>query len=274
MSAKKRAALALQNSMPPKQQTPAYNVFIPVICYNHTANTSYMMSLIGLTHHLKDKGIAHTLYPITFDSLVSRARNAATAHFLQSDCTHLMFIDSDISFQAESVIKLLEWNKDMIAGVYPKKQFFPERVALGHEAIDFPLAGKVMENDQGLLHSDYLPTGFLMIRRNVFDKMIIAYPGLKYRNDINAYGDGDTFYDFFQVSVRNGILESEDWGFCTNWKAIGGEVLVDLSIQLAHHGWTHFIGDPKKWCHEALKRISDINAAAATAAAAEPSSKP
>ena len=263
MSAKKRAAQALQNPTPPLAPVrPWQNIFIPVICYNHTANTNYMMSLIRLTHHLKEKGIQHTLYPITFDSLVSRARNGAVAHFILSDCTHLMFIDADIEFMPESVTKLLAWDTDVIAGLYPKKQFYPERIAANEEVVDFPVAGKVYIDEQGLLHSDYLPAGFLMISRKAIDKMILAYPQLKYRNDVNAYGTSETFYDFFQVSVRNGILESEDWGFCTNWKAIGGEVLIDLSLRLIHHGWTSFQGDPRKWCNEAIKRITDAEAAA------------
>ena len=79
-------------------------LFIPVICYNHTANTEYMISLIRLTHHLRDKGINYCLYPIVFESLIPRARNAAAAHFLDSDCSHLLFIDADIEFDAESFV--------------------------------------------------------------------------------------------------------------------------------------------------------------------------
>jgi hypothetical protein len=229
-------------------------IFIPVICYNHTANTEYMLSLMKLTHHLRDKEIGYILFPIVFESLVSRARNAAAAHFIASDCTHMLFIDSDIEFESESVIKLLNLDKEIVAGVYPKKYYVFERISVGEEIVDYPIAGQIKLNEENLLESEYLPTGFLMIAKSVFVKMMQAYPELKYRNDINGYGDLDTFYDFFKVSVRNGILESEDWGFCTHWRDLGGVVLIDPTIQLGHSGWNTYSGNPLKWCGEAVAR--------------------
>ncbi len=232
-------------------------IFIPVICYNHTANTEYMMSLIKLTHYLRSQGIVFQLFPIVFESLVSRARNAAVAHFLASDCSHLLFIDADIEFEPESVMKLLNANKEVVAGVYPKKYHIFERFSSGEEIVDFPIAGRLNTTEEGLVESEYLPTGFLLIDRSVFDKLIVHYPELKYRNDINAYSDLDTFYDFFKVSVRNGILESEDWGFCSHWRAIGGRVLIDTTIQLGHSGWVTYHGNPAKWCQEACARHAE-----------------
>ena len=231
-------------------------LFIPVICYNHTANTEYMMSLIGLTHNLRDKDIEFVLFPIVFDSLVSRARNAAVAHFLNSDCTHLIFIDSDIEFDPESVLKLVRHGKDVVAGVYAKKYYNLDRVVTGEEIVDFVISGHVQMNAEGLIECTYAPTGFLMISRETFVKMMEAYPHLRYNNDIAGYGDLTTFYDFFQVSVRNGILESEDWGFCSLWREIGGKILIDPTISLGHSGWHTFKGNPWKWCQEAIRRNS------------------
>ena len=231
-------------------------LFIPIICYNHQANTEYMMSLIKLSHRLRDAEVHYVLFPIVFDSLVSRARNAAVAHFLASDCTHLMFIDADIEFDPDSALKLLSHNKEVIAAIYAKKYYVLDRVMTGEEIVDFAIAGEIAMNAEGLVESTYLPTGFLMINKNVFSKMIAHYPNLKYNNDINGYGNLDTFYDFFRVSVNNGILESEDWGFCSLWKAIGGKVLLDTTIQLGHYGWNNFTGNPWKWCQESIARNS------------------
>lgn len=231
-------------------------IFIPVICYNHTANTEYMMSLIKLTHYLRDQNIGYVLFPIVFESLVSRARNASVAHFLNSDCTHLMFIDADIEFDPESVLRLLMHDQPVISGVYAKKYYVMERISSGQEVVDFPISGDIALNEKGLLSSTYLPTGFLMIKRVVFDQLIINYPHLKYNNDINGYGNLDTFYDFFPVSIRNGILESEDWGFCSLWRSVGGSVFIDPEIKLGHIGWNSFSGNPLKWCYEAIKRNS------------------
>ena len=231
-----------------------HKLFIPVICYNHSANTEYMMSLISLSGLLRDRGIEFQFYPIFFESLVNRARNAAVANFLISDCSHLLFIDSDIEFQAESVVKLLNHNKDVISGLYPKKYYVMDRIFKNEEVVDFPVSGNVALNAEGLIEAEFLPTGFLLIKREVFDKMILKYPELHYSNDISGYGELDTFYDFFRVSIRNGILESEDWGFCSLWRAIGGQVLIDPTIELIHWGWNKFNGNPWKWCQEAIAR--------------------
>ena len=231
-------------------------LFLPIICYNHTANTEYMLSLIKLTHHLRDNKIDFTLFPIVFESLVSRARNAAAAHFIDSDCSHMMFIDSDIEFDAHSVVKLLSFDKEVVSGVYPKKYYVFDRVPSGKEIVDFVIAGEVQLNAEGLIESTYLPTGFLMINKSVFIEMMAKYPELKYENDINGYGDLDYFYDFFKVGVRDGIYESEDWGFCSLWRKIGGKVLIDPTIKLGHIGWNTFSGNPWKWCQEAIERNS------------------
>lgn len=234
-------------------------LFIPVICYNHTANTEYMISLIKLTHHLRDNNIEYCLFPIVFESLIPRARNAAVAHFLNSDYSHLFFIDSDIEFDPESVIKLLRHNKKVISGVYPKKYQVLERVVSGEETVDFAFGGEINFNQDGLIESAYIPTGFLMVKREVFIEIAAKKPELKYKNDIDGYGQLDTFYNFFRSGVHDGIYESEDWGFCSIWRELGGKLLIDPTIKLGHIGWNRFAGNPLKWCQEAIHRYSQEN---------------
>ena len=96
-------------------------IFVPLICYNRTSHAEYMMSILSFLNMCYQKNIAATFYPIFFDSLISRARNAAAAEFLASDATHLLFIDADISFDPEDVLKLVESDKDVICSPYPKK---------------------------------------------------------------------------------------------------------------------------------------------------------
>ena len=231
-------------------------IFIPIICYNHMANTEFMISLIKLTHYLRDNDVSYCLYPIVFESLIPRARNAAAAHFLDSDCSHLLFIDADIEFDPESVLKLLRHNKEVVAGVYPKKYYMWDRALTGEEAVDFPFGGEVHFNQDGLIETSYLPTGFLMIKREVFIKIASNKPELKYKNDIDGYGQLDTFYNFFRSGVHNGIYESEDWGFCSIWRELGGKVLIDPTIKLGHIGWNNFSGNPLKWVQEAINRYN------------------
>ena len=231
-------------------------VFVPLICYNHTCNTEYMMSILKLLNAAKDSKLNISFYPIFFESLVSRARNAAVAHFLEDkENTHILFIDSDIIFEPEDVFKLLQSNKEVVAGIYPKKYIVWDRLKQYPEAerVDFPVGGSVKMTEDNFLEMDYLPTGFLLISRTAINKITKAYPELKYKNDIDGYmSAGDNFYDLFKVGIRNGIYESEDWGFCSLWKSVGGQVLIHPEINVRHLGWHEYEGN-------LLKYIIDLN---------------
>ena len=221
-------------------------VFIPLICYNHTCNTEWMMSILKLLNSAKETGLNMSFYPIFFESLVSRARNAAVAHFLEDEeNTHLLFIDSDIIFEPEDVYQLIKADKDVIAGMYPKKYIVWERLKKdpNAERVDFPIGGEIKITDDEFIESSYLPTGFLMIKREAILKLIADHPELKYKNDIDGYGTGDNFYNLFNAGIRNGIYESEDWGFCSLWKESGGQVLVHPNINLKHVGWHEYSGN-------------------------------
>jgi len=209
------------------------------------------MSILKLLNAAKDNKLNISFYPIFFESLVSRARNAAVAHFLEDkENTHILFIDSDIIFEPEDVFKLLQSGKEVVAGIYPKKYIVWDRLKKYPEAerVDFPVGGSVKMTEDNFLEMDYLPTGFLLISRTAINKIIKAYPELKYKNDIDGYmSAGDNFYDLFKVGIRNGIYESEDWGFCSLWKSVGGQVLIHPEINVKHLGWHEYEGNLLKY---------------------------
>jgi hypothetical protein len=215
-----------------------------------------MMSILKLLNAAKNSNLNISFYPIFFESLVSRARNAAVAHFLEDkENTHILFIDSDIIFEPEDVFKLIKANKEVVAGIYPKKYIVWDRLKQYPESerVDFPIGGQIKMTEDNFLEMDYLPTGFLLISRTAINKIIKQYPELKYRNDIDGYmSAGDNFYDLFKVGIRNGIYESEDWGFCSLWKSVGGKVLIHPEINVKHLGWHEYEGN-------LLKYIIDLN---------------
>lgn len=229
-------------------------LFIPIICYNHTCHTSYMFSLLRLVMFLKDSNISAELFPIVFDSLVNRARNAAVAHFLSTDCTHLLFIDSDIEFSPGDVIKLIQSKERVVGGAYAQKWLnfdkvkdifkrdpIPEKplsLCTNH-SIHFNLVSSETNLDK--IEVDYLTTGFMLIERYVFTELIKHYPNRKYKNDVDGYMSAhkDLFYNFFCVEINEDTnrFESEDYGFCRLWKNIGGHIYVIPDITLTHYGW-------------------------------------
>ena len=231
-------------------------LFIPVICYNHTCHTSYMFSLLKLIMTLKDSNISAELFPIVFDSLINRARNAAVAHFLSSNCTHLLFIDADIEFSPEDVFKLIQSKEKIVGGAYAQKwlnlnkiQSIFSKEPLPNKPFELctnhsvhltiqPDFNKELPNK---IEVEYLTTGFMLIERSVFVDLIQHYPERKYTNDVDGYigANKDLFYNFFCVEINENTnrFESEDYGFSRLWRTIGGKIYVIPDITLTHYGW-------------------------------------
>lgn len=169
------------------------------------------------------------------DSLVSRSRNTLTADFLESDASHLLFIDSDLIFSSEQVARLLAHDKDIVAGFYPKKQEGPVQwVCNAHLGADRPIGA------DGLQEVRYMGTGFILVKRRVFERMIERYPGLAFKADHRERIE----HDFWTVGVyrdpaqRNapGRYLSEDWFFCQRALDCGFQVWGDTRIILKHVG--------------------------------------
>jgi len=234
-------------------------LFLPVLCYNHMCHTAFMFSLMRFVLACKDRHLSVSLFPITFDSLISRARNAATAHFMSGDYTHLLFIDADIEFNPEDVFKLLEIDKGVVSAGYPQKWLNTEKLkrvfgkgdAIPSEPMELCTNHSVHLEPQPyvqpVMTAKYCTTGFLLIQRSVIDTMIKAYPERRYINDVDGYmsANSEFFYNLFTVEIHPETkrYESEDYGFSRLWKAIGGEIYIATDITLKHHGWYAYTGN-------------------------------
>ncbi len=167
------------------------------------------------------------------DSAVGRCRNDLTRRFLDSDCTHLLWIDTDLVFSAEHVSRLLSHDVDLVGGFYPKKQEGP--LCWVCNACENP-----EETASGLTTVKYMGTGFMLIKRRVFELMI-QHDGQK----MSYTRDGDPLktveHDFWHMGVyqyKDGSKRylSEDWWFCQKWLDLGGKVWADRHVILKHSG--------------------------------------
>jgi hypothetical protein len=165
---------------------------------------------------------------------IGRARNDLTHDFLQSNCTHILFIDADICFSYGQVKKILESNEDIVGGFYCKKQ----------EGDVSPVCNTLNDIDKprtdGLVKVKYMGTGFLRVSRKVFEVMIQEKgKELEYIDD----RDGKTIkHDFWRMGVATDRITgkkrwlSEDWQFCQFALECGFDVWADASILLNHIG--------------------------------------
>jgi hypothetical protein len=218
-----------------------------------------MLSLIKLLFYLNKSGIECSLYPITFDSLISRARNAAISQFMtENDNTHILFIDADIEFQPEDVIKLINANKNVVSAGYPQKWLHIDKIksifnrkVIPNNPLELCTIQSVhLFKEQPiseLMLAKYCTTGFLLIKKNVIEQMILAYPNRKFINDVDGYNlsNKDFFYNLFTVEINNDTkrYESEDYGFSKLWNDIGGEIYILTNISLKHFGWFGYPGN-------------------------------
>jgi hypothetical protein len=195
------------------------------------------------------------------ESLITRARNELVRMFLKNtDCTHLMFVDADMYFEADAVGRLLDADRDIVCALYPKKEIDWDRVRhavqmnrkdLSYYASQFVLnlpygKSKVELDKDGLLEVRHAGTGFMLIKREVFEKLEQHVP--EYRSSTLQDPTGKyikpTVRQYFDTSIDNtGALLSEDYHFCELWNKHGGKVFVDLSIHLKHIGTHAFEGD-------------------------------
>jgi len=171
------------------------------------------------------------------ESLIPRARNNLVAKFLASNATHMMFIDVDLAFDADEILKLLCNNQDVVGGLYPKK------------SLPISYVVNTVENPQvidDMVEVSTIGTGFMMIKRHVIEKMIMCYPELKINDCINYSPENQKYmYAFFDTLIdeKQNYL-SEDWAFCYRWRKAGGKVFANTSIKLDHSGYYRYQGDP------------------------------
>ena len=205
-------------------------VHICMPCYGGMLTESTFTSFIKWGNTAKQLGINWTVETLSNESLISRGRNTLTARFLHnSESTHLMFIDADIGWEPWHLLVLLNRDVDVIGGLYPMKSMPVKWCVNGFEGAE--------TGPDHLQEVTKTGTGFLLIKRHVFEKLN-AHPAVKpFVNDIGLPAElNPHMKTYFDTAVREGRYYSEDWTFCENWRDLGGKVWVDKRVLLRHSG--------------------------------------
>ena len=241
------------------------SIFCATPMYGGMNHGLYMKACLDLQATCIQYGVNVKFSFLFNESLITRARNYLVDEFLnRSDCTHMLFIDSDINFDPRDVIAMLALDKDVIGGPYPKKAIKWKAVktaikknpdidagVLEKVAGDFvfnPVKGTASFTVTEPLQVLEIGTGFMMINREVFPKFAEAYPHLKYKPDHvgQAHFDGSRYiHAYFDTCIdpESERYLSEDYMFCQWWRKIGGEIYLCPWMKTAHIGTYHFQGD-------------------------------
>lgn len=228
------------------------SIMIATPMYGGMCAGAYVQGLLQTTAKMRELGVQIFWVQMTNESLITRARNELARIFLEKGFDYLMFIDADICFDGMGVAELLAADKDVAVGIYPKKEVDWSAVARAAKADKENLqdyAGAFvmnMINDedaqadfQGLIEVRHGGTGFMLIKRNVFDVLAPHVP--TYR--VSSYQDAEGNYakplthEFFATSIDDsGALLSEDYHFCELWRKHGGKIHANPFIKLEHVG--------------------------------------
>ena len=235
------------------------NLVIATPCYGGQISAVYGLSLLKLQAHLRAyRGFNLKVLVKDGDALITRARASLLSQFLDDpSATHLLFIDADIGFEPDQVVRLIECGADMCAAAYPIKRIDwqrmksalsgaqPNPAASLQYALEVEDPNAVIANS-GFIKVRYAGTGFLMIRRAALERMCAHYPQLRYKRDhsIDAATESDNRFALFECAIaEDGTYLSEDFAFCKRWADVGGEIWADLNSRLHHIGPMTFSGD-------------------------------
>lgn len=207
-------------------------VFIATPAYSGLVHAPYTMSLLTTCRLLSEANIDIHICIKTSGSLLVAERNSLIEAFWNSDCTHMLCIDSDLGWNPQQVPMLLSKNEDLIAGCYPSRveNSFIFRPVFNEQK-------QVTSNEKGLIEMEYTPAGFMLISRHAISMMRDRFPELKYEP---KYEDNDPDknkgYAFFNTEIWNGEFWGEDYYFCRKVREAGIKIWCDPTLQFDHAG--------------------------------------
>lgn len=237
-------------------------IFIGTPMYGGMCYGTYAYSVIDLCEKIKKLRWEYKLNFLYNESLITRARNTIVTNFMETHATHLLFIDSDISFNPNHVLRMVEADKDIICGIYPKKKINWQSVGdavrggvqnnkLVEHSANWVVNFKNFEDMESMDLNKPVEiknggTGMMLIKRQVFEKLKDKVPHFKPADEMGIIleGNNDLVPEYFSTAVdpETKILLSEDYYFCELWIKNGGQVWAAPWVELRHTGTYVFSG--------------------------------
>lgn len=255
-------------------------LYILTPCFGSMCFVNYVNCIMATFNMFQKLGFPIQVEFCKNDSLVSRARNNLIAKAMNdSDATHFLFIDNDITWEPVDILKLVLADKPIVGGIYPLKHYHWDKLVkdeqnpyntniiqswidgknisqlksviadvdiVQHKLLRYNInyLDSVLTIENNLTKVRHMATGFMMIQRTVIEKMGKAFPSTKYTDDVGFLhgSENDHAYALFDCGVEDGHYFSEDWLFCSRWTKMGGSIYADVSISLMHTGIEDYKG--------------------------------
>jgi len=183
-------------------------LLIAIPCGTPYVPVDFMMSLLAM-----NKPVKHT-YELTMGIVIDHARNRLVENALKNECTHILFLDSDMTFPTEIISQLLKHDKDIVGGIYVNRHNQNTVVAYKKKKGEL-YVNLVSDEFKGLIEVDGIGTGALLIKTDVFKKL----PKPWFR---------------FALHKPSGSIISEDLMFCKLAQDNGYKLYCDTDCECGH----------------------------------------
>ena len=238
-----------------------YNVFLATPVHSDVS-IHYAQALLEFQKYCFENKIKVT-FQLFKSSLITQGRNLCVGSFMETGHSHLLFVDADIDFQPKSIQAMIDKDKDVISVPYPMKTFNWEKMfsnfkegkiknpeVLSMNGNTYPMRLPDEENIQienGCIEVSHSPTGCMLIKRSVIEKMIEKYPEMRISQPTIINGkpvEKPFLYNFFDTMFDpvSHTYMGEDFAFCKRWKDIGGKCHAIVDQLISHVGEHQYCG--------------------------------
>ena len=223
--------------------------------YGGMCTSEYTQSLLNLSESANKSDVKLTTIFLGNESLIQRGRNTIAHHFMElPDATHLLFIDADMKFRTEDIVRMIQADKSFIVGPVALKGYNWEEIRQaainGEDEINRTggvfninkLPGIDMVDENTPFEIEHGGNAFMMLRRDVFETLKPHTP--IYTNGGASLPDGCEIYDYFRVEINKDTnhLLSEDYFLCHSYRQLGGKVWCAPWVETGHFGSHLFNG--------------------------------
>jgi hypothetical protein len=224
-------------------------VYVATPCYD-SMRVETCVSLLDTFSALGGSGIECKFKSVK-SSLVTHGRNLLTCGFLNSGFDYMLFVDADVEFKPEAVMRMLVPKKDIICTPYRVKEDGMKYAVRFKDPDDIKIEPfDLVEIEEG-------PAGLMLIHKRVFDLLMNKHPELKIEfnkptrdkmnKEIGAEDAIDRYmYNFWDTSFKNQVWKGEDLSFCSLAREAGIKIYANLDSETTHHGsrgWKGRFGD-------------------------------
>jgi hypothetical protein len=230
-------------------------IFIATPIYGSQCAINYTMSMLKAVKFFEQNRIPYK-YWFQLNSHLQQSRNQCVHEFLESDCTHMLFVDYDVSFEIEDVMRMVYADKDIMGGLYPLREINWSRVIdlvkQGHseEYIKTCSSGFCVTFLPDFDSNDYvgsdtvvevkaIGTGYMLLKREAFEKLKPHTKCVLTNGRTKETENKLTpMFDFFHTRIEHdtGRIIYDDWSFCQHWQDHGGKIYAALWALGSHMG--------------------------------------